>query len=115
MKTFLFWAPRILAILIAAFVGLFALDVFSEGYSFWEALVGFVIHLAPTWLILGALLLAWRWERLGGVVFIALGVFFLLWFGLEWTMVLLFLAPLSVIGFLFLADWQYRATHPAAA
>jgi len=115
MKTFLFVAPRVLAILLAAFVGLFALDVFSEGYSFWEALVGFVIHLMPTWLILGALALAWRWERLGGVVFIALGVFFLVWFGLEWTMVLLFLAPLSVIGGLFLADWQYRAAHPAAA
>ena len=30
-KRWLFWAPRVLGVLFALFVGMFALDVFSEG------------------------------------------------------------------------------------
>lgn len=115
MKTFLFWTPRVLAILAAVFVGLFALDVFAESYTFWEALLAFTIHLLPTWLILIALAIAWRWERFGGVLFLALGAFFLAKFGVNWATVLILLAPLSVIGILFLVDWRYRTTHPAKA
>lgn len=115
MKTFLFWTPRVLAILAAAFVGLFALDVFAEGYTFWEAILALTIHLLPTWLILIALAIAWRWERFGGVLFIALGAFFLTKFGVDRDTVLLLMLPLGLIGILFLVDWQYRATHPARA
>ncbi len=35
MKQFLFWSPRVLTILFALFLSLFALDVFGEGYGFW--------------------------------------------------------------------------------
>jgi hypothetical protein len=35
----LFWSPRVLGILIAIFISLFALDVFGEGYSFWETII----------------------------------------------------------------------------
>ena len=39
VKRTLFWAPRILCILFAVFVSLFALDVFGEGYGFWETIL----------------------------------------------------------------------------
>ena len=42
-KTIL-WTPRVLAILYAAFISVFALDVFGEGYGFpvvlWALLMG---------------------------------------------------------------------------
>jgi len=38
-KRVLFWAPRVLGILFALFLSLFALDVFSEGYSFGETML----------------------------------------------------------------------------
>jgi hypothetical protein len=113
MKRILYWAPRVLALLAALFVGLFALDVFSEGHPLGEAIVGFIIHLTPTWLILAALIIAWRWERLGGAAFLALAAGFLFWFGLNWNVVLILALPAAVIGLLFLADWRYRSQRTA--
>ena len=46
-KRWLCWTPRILCILFAAFLSLFALDVFGEGYSFWKTLLALLIHLVP--------------------------------------------------------------------
>ena len=51
----LFWSPRVLGILIAIFVSLFALDVFAEGSSSWEIVVALAMHLIPTFVILIAL------------------------------------------------------------
>ncbi len=58
----LYWSPRILGVLIAIFVSLFALDVFGEGYSFWETIAALAMHLIPTLVILVVLVIAWRWE-----------------------------------------------------
>ena len=47
-NNFLFWLPRILGILFAVFISIFALDAFGEGIPVLEAIIGFVIHLVPT-------------------------------------------------------------------
>jgi hypothetical protein len=65
MTPTLYWVPRILGILFAIFISIFALDVFMEGYGFWETVVALVMHLVPTAIIFIVLLIAWRWERLG--------------------------------------------------
>ncbi len=68
MKTslsILYWIPRILWILFIIFISLFALDVFSEGYSFGETILAFLIHLVPTYILIIALLITWN--RLGAV------------------------------------------------
>lgn len=109
MARLLYWAPRVLALLAAAFVGLFALDVFGEGYSLGQALLAFVIHLAPTWLILLALVVAWRWERLGAGLFVALALLSGIVYGAQ--VIWLLPAPLIVIGLLFLGDALYRRGH----
>ena len=36
MKSTLFWIPRIAGILFILFISIFALDIFGQGYSFWE-------------------------------------------------------------------------------
>ena len=114
MKRILFWTPRILCILFAVFVSLFALDVFGEGYGFWEAILGFLIHLIPTGIILVALAISWRWEWLGGVLFIALGTAYLAttWNKFRWSAYLAISGPLFLIGVLFLINWWYRAHRP---
>lgn len=111
MKAFLFWTPRVLALGLAVFVGLFALDMFSGEYSLGEALLGFIIHLTPTWLILLALAVAWRWERLGAGLFLALSALALAYFGADVAWLLP--VPLAVIGLLFLTDGLYRRRHAA--
>ncbi|MBE0696630.1 MAG: hypothetical protein IH586_06875 [Anaerolineaceae bacterium] len=93
----LYWIPRGLAILVALFLALFALDVWGMEGTFWLKLGGFLIHLLPTFFILIALAIAWRWEAFGGLLFLALAVFFFLWF----HQVLIAALP-AVVGIFFL-------------
>lgn len=105
------WTPRVLAIVYAIFLSLFAFDVWEMDGTFWERLGGFLIHLAPTYAILAALVVAWRWPLLGGSIFVALAVTFSVLFGWEreWQAFLLLGAPPVIIGLLFLWDgWLKR-------
>jgi hypothetical protein len=106
-----FWTPRILCILFAIFISLFALDVFAEGYGFWGTLVALIMHLVPTAMILIALALAWRWPWIGAILFVALGVLYviMIWRDFDWITYLLIAGPLFLVGALFLVDWLYHA------
>jgi hypothetical protein len=110
VKRLLFWTPRILCLVFAVFISLFALDVFGEGYGFWEAILAFLIHLIPTGIILIVLAISWRWEWVGGILFIALGTAYIVttWERFRWPAYLVISGPLLVIGVLFLVNWRYR-------
>ena len=110
VKRLLFWTPRVVCILFAVFVSLFALDVFGEGYGFWETILAFMIHMIPTGIVLVVLAVAWRWEWVGGVLFIALGALYIVmtWERAQWPAYLLISGPLFVVGVLFLVNWRYR-------
>ncbi len=109
-KKILFWTPRILGILVAIFVSLFALDVFGKGYSLWETIVALAMHLIPTLIILLILFLAWRWEWVGGFLFIALGVLYitLFWDPSRLPAYLMISGPLFLVGLLFICNWCFR-------
>jgi MFS family permease len=111
VKRLLFWAPRILCILFAVFVSLFALDVFGEGYGFWGTMLALLMHLIPTGVILIVLAISWRWEWVGGILFTALGALYLamFWGRFDWSAYLLISGPLFLVGALFLINWLYRA------
>jgi hypothetical protein len=105
-----FWMPRVLSILFALFISLFALDVFGAGYGFWETIVALLIHLVPTGMILIALAIAWRWEWIGGILFAALGAWYIImaWGKFPWITYLLVAGPAFLIGALFLVNGLYR-------
>lgn len=109
-KQVLFWAPRVLCILFAIFLSLFALDVFGEGYGFWETILALLIHLVPVYLVVIALVIAWRWEWVGAILFagLALSYVFLVWGQEHWSAYLAISGPLVLIGVLFLLNWRYR-------
>lgn len=73
-KTNIVWVPRVLVILFAGFLSLFALDVFSEGYGLGELVVAFFMHMVPVWVLLLALGVAWKKPVWGGVVYVGLGL-----------------------------------------
>ncbi len=105
-KRLLFWSPRVLGILFAAFLSLFALDVFSEGYGLGETVLALLMHLIPTSLVVILLAVAWRWEWVGSILFIALALAYLASSsGESWIIS----GPLFLIGILFLLNWMYRA------
>lgn len=106
MKKLLFWLPRILTILYACFLSLFALDVFGH-YGFWQTILALLIHLIPVWIILIALIVSWRWEWVGGVVYTALGVWYIVMTkGKAGLLTYAIMSgPLFLIGILFTAGW----------
>ena len=72
----LHWTPRILCILAILFLSFFALDSFSPERTFWQNLAAFAIHLIPSFALLIVLLVAWRWEKVGGIILTIIGLAF---------------------------------------
>jgi hypothetical protein len=106
----LFWTPRVLGILFAIFISLFALDVFGEGYGPWETVVALVMHLVPTFVVLIALAVAWRWEWVGAVLFCGLAFLYVVmaWGRFPLLTYVVISGPLLLVGVLFLLNWLHR-------
>lgn len=73
---FLYWAPRVLCILAILFVSMFALDSFSPEYTIWQQIEAFLIHLIPSYILVALLVVAWKWEQVGGIIFTVAGIAF---------------------------------------
>jgi hypothetical protein len=111
----LYWSPRILAIVAILFISIFALDAFEPGRPFSEQLVAFLIHLVPSFILLAILLLAWKRELAGGILFALIGLATTPWVFMHnyrmnhsiWMSLLIILMitiPFVVVGGLFIWD-----------
>lgn len=80
MKSLQFWMPRLLAILLALFFGIFALDVFDIPAPAWKKIAGLIIHLIPSILILIITVYTWKKPLWASVGFTAFFVFTTLYF-----------------------------------
>ncbi|HEY5609957.1 MAG TPA: hypothetical protein VIL97_02020 [Thermoanaerobaculia bacterium] len=110
-RRLLFWTPRALAILFAMFLGVFALDVFGEAGGAWKTLVAFLIHLVPAFIVAIGLMIAWRREWIGALLFFALAAGYVAMTLGRFPLVTYatISGPLVVIAVLFLINWRYRA------
>ncbi|MBC8319905.1 MAG: hypothetical protein H8E34_04205 [Bacteroidetes bacterium] len=68
------WLPRVICVLAILFISLFAADAFAPGLTIWQQLAAFFIHLIPSFVLLALLIVAWKWEKIGGIIFIVLGL-----------------------------------------
>ena len=68
------WLPRIICLLAILFVSLFAADAFAPGLTIWQQLGAFIMHLIPSFILLGFLIVAWKWEYVGGLIFLIIGL-----------------------------------------
>jgi hypothetical protein len=107
----LFWAPRILTIAFAAFLSIFALDVFNGARGPAQTALSLLMHLTPTLVILLVLALAWRRERIAAIAFAALGALYLAWAWGRFPISVYFAiaGPLFVMSALFYANWFRRS------
>ena len=108
------WLPRIICILAILFVSLFAADAFASGLTIWQQLGGFMIQLIPSFILLAFLIVAWKWEFIGGIIFVVIGlvtsplIFMLnhnrnqLSIGESIRNVLMITSPFIVVGVLFI-------------
>lgn len=69
-----YWLPRILGIASILFISLFALDVFNSGEVLSRQIADFALHLIPSGVLLVFLLVAWKWEKTGSLLFILTGL-----------------------------------------
>lgn len=100
MEKAIYWVPRVLSILLLIFVSLFALDVFGQPNWF----LALLIHLIPSFILLLITIFAWKYEKLGGWLFILLCLAAMWFFLPPQTTTLIFALPLLLIGFLFLVN-----------
>ena len=76
MKTsikILHWTPRIICILAILFISVFAIDAFGPEKTLWQQFGDFLLHLVPSFVLIAVLIVAWKWEYIGGIIFIIIG------------------------------------------
>ena len=102
MNKFIYYLPRILTILIVAFMAMFILEGFSPGFGWQDSLM----HLLVTLIALGATILAWKRPQIGGWIFVLLGLRFLLMIFREqsWTNSIIIGGIPLLTGILFLTE-----------
>lgn len=110
LKQILSWSPRILGILFAVFTAMFALDVFDEGGDFWNTAHALATHLIPTLIILVSVVISWRREWIGGILFLALAIFYVIWTWGRFPLSVYFLisGPMVVISLLYFVNWKHQ-------
>ena len=119
------WLPRIICILAILFISMFALDAFSHGLTVWQQIGAFLMHLIPSFVLLVILIIAWKWEFIGGMIFILIGLGFSpivflhnyrmnqsVWMSLE--IILLITVPFIVVGILFIVS-HYKKKKNASS
>ena len=114
INKFVYWTPRILSIIFLLFLALFSLDVFEPELTFWEIVIGLLIHNIPVFILLAVLLISWKYEIVGGIAFILAGILYIAWIlvnPFEWYMLawaLQIAGPAFFIGVLFLINWYKK-------
>ena len=108
LSRWMLWTPRVLGLLMSAYVALFALDAFGDGEGVLRTLVAFGMHLVPALALLLVVILSWRWEWVGAVVFIggALAYAYMARGHLAWIVVIA--GPLLLVGLAFLQSWVHH-------
>lgn len=100
----LYWIPRIFTILAIFFMMMFSLDAFEGDEPLGKKIIGLLIHNIPVFILIIILVIAWKRELIGGVLFIlafiAGGVFFKSFSGNPGSLVVI--SPFFVTGGLFI-------------
>lgn len=123
LDKFIFWTPRVLSILLIVFLAIFSLDVFDSNYGFWGTVLGLLIHNIPSFILLGILIISWKYEIVGGVTFIFAGISHMIsvvaresveqWY-MSLALSLILAAPAFLIGILFLVGWFRKKKEQAS-
>ena len=118
ISKFIYWSPRILGLLFVLFLMMFSLDVFGEGLSVSQVIIGLFIHNIPALFLLIILIISWKYDIVGGVVFILAGLLYILmlalnprfeWYMISWSIIIA--GPAFLVGFLFILNWQKKRLH----
>jgi hypothetical protein len=100
----LYWASRVLAILAILFMMIFSMDCFGGFSSVKEQIICFLIHNIPACIVIVVLIIAWKWELAGGILFLLVAaagsIYFRAFSGNPGALVVFF--PFVITGFIFI-------------
>jgi len=99
---FLYWLPRVCAVVFTACISIFALDAFSDPH--WP--LALFMHLIPTFVLIVLTGIAWKRERFGGALFFLAGFLLTALSVLRSPVVTV---PVMVIGVLFIVSGSRRS------
>jgi hypothetical protein len=115
VSKFVYWTPRILSIIFLLFLAMFSLDVFGNGYTFWQTVVGLLINNIPVLILTIFLFIAWKHELVGAIAFCTGGLLYIIWLFInpkfEWYMLswaLIIAGPAFLVGILFFIGWKQK-------
>ncbi|MCX6718251.1 MAG: hypothetical protein NTY81_01445 [Candidatus Staskawiczbacteria bacterium] len=115
INKFLYWTPRVSAVIFILFLALFSLDVFDGAYGFWGTALALFMHNIPSLILLAVLIISWRKEIIVGIIFILAGLFYIgllflnsrfEWYMISWMITIA--GPAILVGVLFIINWLKR-------
>lgn len=104
IEKIIYWLPRVIIIVLICFMGLLSIDVFAMNGTILEKIGGFLMHNIGTIVLILLLAFTWKKEKIGGILFIFAGLFFMFFFRTYQRIDLFFLIsfPPLLAGTLFL-------------
>ena len=116
VSKFIYWAPRILSIIFVLFLALFSLDVFENNYTFWQTVIGLLMHNIPAIILLIVLVISWKHEIVGVIAFAITGLAIILFLIIAERAsryeiifpVIFVLCPALLISILFYINWKRK-------
>ncbi|NHF60186.1 hypothetical protein FK220_012600 [Flavobacteriaceae bacterium TP-CH-4] len=98
---------------------MFALDAFNHEKTIWQQIGDFLMHLIPSFILIVFLIIAWKREFIGGVLFILIGLGFSPFIFLHnynmnqsvWVslmIVLIITVPFIIVGILFIVSHRMK-------
>jgi hypothetical protein len=110
------WAPRIIGFVFAAFLAVFALDVFGESLEPMKLALALFMHLIPTWLVLLVIAVSWRREWIAALLLplLAIAHVWTMHGRLDWTAYAIVDGPLILLALMYWLAWRTRVESRAA-
>jgi hypothetical protein len=105
----LLWGPRILGLLVCAFIGIFALDAFAGEGPVGEKAADFFIHLLPSLILAAVVAISFRWPLVGALVFSGIALYYVRLANGRVAWIALIAGPLLTVGLAFLWSWWYQS------
>ena len=103
------WVTRGLIILYVLFISLFALDATEGIATVGEKVIAIFMHLLPSLLLLFVLLIVWKRQLIGAILFMVLAIVFTVFFNTYKDLIIFLIIslPLFVISLISYLSYKY--------
>lgn len=116
------WLPRVICILAILFITLLSLNSYQYDSGFLASIGSLIKQLFPSLAFIAILIVAWRWELIGGIIFTTIGLMLSpyifihnynanLSFWRSLLAILLIILPFVIIGVLFIVSFFQKKKH----